>query len=128
MLKLEFLGLDKLLNKTSGDTVKQPLDDGIKKITYSLEAEVKKATPVGPSGYLRSGVFTKFGETTSIYTNVSYAPFVEYGTAKMEARHVESGRRVYGQGMFAYGLSQVMKKMGDFIRNIGLKIEQKWGE
>jgi len=128
MLNIKILGMDKLLGKLKGDTVKKPLDDGIKKITYSLEAEVKKATVVD-TGVLRSGTFSQFGTGTAMVgTNVKYAPFVEYGTAHMEARHMEGGSKVLGTGMFAYGLEQLMKKMGDLLHKLGLNIEQKWGE
>ena len=128
MLKINIIGMDKLQKKLTGNTVKKPLDDGVKKITFALEGEVKKATVVD-TGVLRSGTFSKFGEGfAAVGTNVRYAPFVEYGTAKMEARHMEGGAKVFGTGMFAYGLSQLKKKMGDFLKAIGLNIEQKWGE
>ena len=128
MLKINILGLDKLAKKAEGDTIKKPLDDGVKKITHALETEVKKATPVD-MGILRSGIFSQFGyDSAKVYTNVRYAGFVEYGTEKMEARHIEFGQRVFGEGMFAYGLKQLMSKMGDLIHAIGLNIEQKWGE
>lgn len=120
--------MDKLQKKLSGDTIKKPLDDGVKKITYALEAEVKKATVVD-EGILRSGIFSRFGGGTSeVATNVRYAPFIEYETANMEARHMEGSSKVLGTGMFAYGLEQLKKRMGDLLHKLGLNIEQKWGE
>ena len=46
-------------------------------------------------------------------TMVTYAPFVEFGTAKMEARHMEGGSKVYGTGPFGYTEGILEKTLPD---------------
>lgn len=127
MLNFKIIGLEALQKKCSADTVKKPLTDGIKKIVFALEGEAKRATVVD-TGRLRSSIFSRYGATEGMVgTNVEYAPFVEYGSEKIEARHMEGGTKVLGQGMFSFALESIRKKMADFLKNIGVQIENKWG-
>ena len=126
MTTVKIQGMDELQRKLKPDTVKRPLDAGIKKIALTLEGLVKKGTVVD-TGRLRSSIFTQYGATTLVGTNVEYAPFVEYGTAKMEARHMEGSAKITGKGMFAYGLEQLKQKMGDLLKGISIQIDRKWG-
>jgi len=129
MLNFKIVGLDKL-NKKLGEGIKKPLISGIKKIVFTLEGETKVATPVGLSGDLSSSEFSKYGATEGMVgTNKEYAPFVEYGTQYMEARHVTRNNqtRVLGQGMFSFGLEQLKKKMGNLLKGIAINIENRWG-
>ena len=127
MLNIKIIGLEALHEKCSKETIKKPLTDGIKKLVFALEREVKTSTVVD-TDRLRSSVFSKYGDNKGMVgTNVQYAPFVEYGTARMEARHMEGGGKVLGQGMFSYATEQIKKKMSGFLKEIGAHIEQRWG-
>lgn len=86
--------------------------NALKKLTFKVEAFAKKSTVVA-TGRLRSSIASKIGKDSSVVeTNVEYAEFVEYGTVKMEARHMEGGIKVLGQGMFGY----TEEKMGGEIK------------
>lgn len=81
-------GLDELLAKLSGlggnirQSSKKALERGAKKI----QKNAKYLTPVD-TGYLRNMIKTKSEETqigaeAQVYTNVDYAPYVEFGTGQ----------------------------------------------
>ena len=57
-----------------------------------------------------------------------FAKFVRHPGS--QARHVTEGSsvRVKGEGMFAFGLKQVQEKMGEYLKEIGLAIEQRWNK
>jgi len=124
---LKILGLKELQKKLKPSTIKKPLGDGVKKIVFTLESEVKKATVVD-TGLLRSSITSELIEDGGkVGTNVEYATFVEYGSQKMEARHMEGGRKVLGRGgMFVYGFRQLQEKMGDLLKGIGASIQARW--
>jgi len=84
--------------------VAKPLTNGIRKITLYYDGLVKKATVVD-TGRLRSSITNRIQPNMGeVGTNVKYASFIEYGTEKMEARHMERGSKKLGQGMFDYAL------------------------
>lgn len=126
---LKFRGGEKLLKSlTSKDTINDPLNSGIKKITIYYERLVKKLTPV-ISARLRSSITHDFsGGEAKVGTNVHYASSVEYGKGGMQPRHVMGGStRIKGKGPFTRGLEllQVWLKKGD--HNIHKGIEGKFG-
>ena len=126
--QIEVKGVEELNKKLQPETVKQPLSDGIKKITLALDREIKVASPVGPSGLLGATISNEIApEYGKITANQSYASFVEYGTKKMEPRHVTEGStiRAYGLGMFGYAMQVIQKKMGEFMKELGINIERK---
>ena len=59
-------------------------------------------------------------------TNVEYASVVEFGVGKLEARHMEGGTKVLGEGMFAFGLRKLTDKMKDLLGDIAKSIETRW--
>ena len=125
--QIEIKGIEELNKKLQPETVKQPLADGIKKITLALDREVKMSTPVD-TGVLGASISNEIApEYGKVMTQVAYAFFAEYGTKKMEARHVIQGstRRVFGLGMFGYAIQVISKKMGDFMKELGINIERK---
>lgn len=126
---LEIKGVEKLIKKLQSETVKKPLAEGIKKITLFLDREVKMATPVLNSRLRPSITSLVTPEFGTVGTIVDYATFVEYGTKKMQARHVMPGSsvRVFGLGMFGYGMKRLQEKLGDFLKGIGNAIEVKFG-
>ncbi len=120
------------------DLAKPPLDEGIKRVTLFLGREIKVATPVGTpestgkrgyiGGRLRASIITEvYADFGRVGTNVFYAPFVEWGTAKMEARHVEgSAIRVLGLGMFGYGMKRLQAEIKTVLRGITEAIRVRW--
>jgi len=125
--QIEIKGIEALNKKLQPETVKQPLADGIKKITLALDREVKMATPVD-TGVLGASIVNQIApESGRVFATRDYAQFVEYGTKKMEARHVTQGstRRVFGLGMFGYTIQIISQKMGDFMKELGINIERK---
>lgn len=124
--RLELIGKEALLRKLDKGNFKKPVKDSIRKITLWFEATTKASTPVD-TGRLRASVASKIqGQGGEVFTNVQYAPFVEYGTQKMEARHVERGSsgRILGIGPFTYALERLHSKMGEFLGGLakGIKV------
>jgi len=92
--------------------VSKGISNGLKKLTLKVEAFAKKSTVVD-TGRLRSSITHEIGKDSArLGTIVEYAEFVEYGTIKMEPRHMEAATKVLGQGMMAY----TVEKMGNDIR------------
>lgn len=118
---LQLIGKDILLRKLEPPNFKKPVSEAIRKITVWYHQTVIVSTPVD-TNRLRSSIYAKHeGESGSVFTsNVQYAGFVEYGTHKMKARHVERGSqvRVLGKGMFTYALELLHEKMPDFGKDI----------
>jgi len=123
--RIEVKGIEELNKKLQPKTVKEPLADGIRKITLELDRTAKMATPVD-TGFLGASITNEIApEYGKIMIQTDYASFVELGTKKMEARHVEGSKRVYGLGMFGYAIQVISKKMGDFMKELGINIERK---
>ncbi len=134
---MEIIGLDKLKKKLQPKNIEQPLNDGIKKATLLLDREVKMATVVGTAestgipgyvgGRLRSSMTSQFGAGFGqVGTNVKYAPLIEFGSDWMQARHMEGGTKILGEGMFAFGLRKLSGKMKDLLGDIANSIEARW--
>ena len=134
---LSIIGLDKLKKKLQSKNVTDPLNDGVRKATLLLDREVKMATVVGTAestgipgyvgGRLRSSMTSQFGAGFGqVGTNVVYAPIVEFGAGNMQARHMEGGTKVLGEGMFAFGLRKLTSKMKDLLGDIANAIETRW--
>jgi len=122
----QLLGKAALLGKLDKGNFKKPVSTSIRKITMWFQATVMAATPVDKTR-LRSSISAKVEpQSGEVFTNVKYAPFVEYGTSKMEARHVERGSsaRILGKGPFTYALEQLQNKMGQFLGELarGIKV------
>ena len=123
---IALIGKDALLKKLEQRNFKKPVADSVRKMTLWFHSTVQVSTPVD-TGRLRSSIALKIEpKEGEVFTNVQYAPFVEYGTRKMEARHVKRGSsaRILGTGMFAYTLEQLHQKMGAFLGDLaqGIKV------
>ena len=121
-------GAEELKKKLTGDIVKTPLSEGLKKLIAWLHREVSTSTPVD-TGRLRAGVTSEVAaEFGKVANSVYYAGFVEYGTSKMEARHVLPGTstRVLGKGPFTRGMEELNKRIGDFLKDIGEAISVRF--
>lgn len=129
MIGISLIGAEKLAKKLSKELIHGPLEAGIKKITLLLDRFVKESTPVD-TGRLRASIHSNIQPLYgSVGTIVQYAPYVEYGTQKMEARHVTRGSqvRILGEGMFSYGSKLLMEKFSELLKEIGVAIQSKWG-
>lgn len=129
MIDVKILGIEQLLKKLRKETIKEPVDDGIRKATLWTERTVKVSTPVLENRLRPSITSQIIGQTGRVGTNVQYAPFVEYGTRKMEARHVVEGSsvRVLGKGMFTYTMELLKEKIKEFTTDIGKSIMARFG-
>lgn len=106
---------------------KKPIADSLKNIGIKGEAIAKKATVVD-TGRLRSSIYRRTqSNLITIGTVVDYAEAVEYGTDKFEARHMEGGNKVLGQGMFDYTIEQLKPEIeamgGDISKSIDKAIK-----
>ncbi len=139
MIEIEVKGVQEILKKIGSGIVNLSLQEGIKKATLLLERITKQATPVGTpqstrrkgyhGGYLRSritsDVYPDFGK---VGTLVEYAKFVEFGTSKMQPRHLEGRQRIKGQGMFAYAIEKTKEEIGRIAKEIGMAIEARFNK
>jgi len=124
MLIYKVKGLDKLLDKLKPSMAAPAVDDNIKKTALKLEREAKIATVVD-TGRLRSSITHQFKKAHAIVgTLVKYAPFIEYGTKNMAARHSEGGRKVLGEGMFTYAISKL--GLTGIVKDIGRDVQKRW--
>tara|TARA_Y100000310_G_C20514878_1_gene730680 strand:+ start:133 stop:537 length:405 start_codon:yes stop_codon:yes gene_type:complete len=111
-----------VIKRLQNPNVKSPAEDGVRKIAIRLEAETKKATVVD-TGRLRASITHRpLGMGAEVGSNVKYASFVEYGTDKMAARHMEGGRKVLGLGMLGYALGVLKSWVADQGSEIAKKI------
>ena len=123
---MKIIGLDKLTKKLDKKNVIDPLNDGVKKATFLLEREVKMATVVD-TGRLRASVTSQLGVGFGqVGTNVEYAHVVEFGRGKLQARHMEGGTKVLGEGMFTFSLGKLSGKMKDLLGDVANSIEARW--
>lgn len=131
MLKIKLIGVDKLRNALSSkETIRGPVRTGIRRITLTMEAFTKRATVVD-TGRLRASISHKIAPLSGVvFTNVKYAPFVEFGSQHgptfVKARHKEGGTKVLGQGMFSFALEQLKKWLGNEEKEISKNIEGKF--
>ncbi|KKO08319.1 hypothetical protein LCGC14_0050170 [marine sediment metagenome] len=127
VLSLKFIGGKKLFAALSSSrTVGKPLDNGIRKTTLYYDGLVKKATVVD-TGRLRSSIHHELNpKRASVGTNVQYAQFVEYGTAKMEARHMEGSSKVLGEGMFSYAWGLLLDWLKKGNHDIHVEIDKEF--
>jgi len=119
---------------------KKPVENNLPKLALKIERNVKQATVVD-TGRLRASVgggsyrggsyptgygIEKGADFVRVGTNVEYAEFIEYGTYKMPARHMEGGHKALGKGMFEYTVEQMAPDLKDFEVNIVKEIEGRF--
>ena len=111
-MSLEVSGMDEASRKLSAENIIKPANMGLARITLKLEALIKTATVVR-TGRLRGSVNSVVGNGIAlIQTSVEYAPYIEWGTSKMQSRHMEGYTKVLGYGgSFQYGVS-ILKTSG----------------
>lgn len=109
MLSMELRQGQELAKKYQSNVGKDLINEHVKNVTLKAEREIKKAakmtktTPYTPTGRLAASISHVLSHfEAKVGTMVTYAPFVERGTFKMEARHMEGGSKIYGEGPFGY--------------------------
>ena len=82
-------GLDELLANLSGlgGNIKQSSKKALERGAKKIQKDAKYLAPVGDTGHLRNSIKTKSEETldgaeAQVYTNLEYAPYVEFGTGQ----------------------------------------------
>ena len=127
MISLKLLGAQRLLRHTDySGTVRPAAVHLLKNLTMAFERDVKKATVVD-TGRLRSSVMSQIKTNEGfVQTNVKYAPFVEFGTSKMEARHMEGSSKKLGQGAFSYVEETFKKTARGIAEKVATVLEGKW--
>jgi len=121
-------GMEELSRTLDKKTITGPLADGIRDITLTLQEQVSMATPVKTTrlrSSIRAEVKPLYGKVGTI---VEYASAVEYGSGKMEPRHVTEGSsiRVLGEGPFSYGLGKLRENLSEHLQKIMDKITVQW--
>lgn len=126
--RFQLIGATQLLKKLDKRNFKSPVDKSIRKITTWYHQTVVVSTPVDKSRLRPSISMRVQGQTGEVFTNIEYAPFVEYGTRKMKARHVDRGSsaRRLGKGPFTHALEQLHHKMGAFMGDLAQAIKVRF--
>jgi len=133
-LIIKLVGADVLMKHLSSkDTVGKPVETGLKKLALSAKGELIKATVVA-EGTARSNIAAapiQYAQFQAIVTHgsgpgQSYIPYLESGTSKMEARHMEGSSKILGLGMFSYVKRWLAGKVEDAAKSIAKDIEDKF--
>ena len=133
---IKMIGADRIIKSLiSKDTVSSPAGSGIKKLAMSAKAELIKSTVVA-EGTARSNIAAapiQYAQFSALITHGSgpgskYIPFLETGTSKMGARHMEGGKKIIceGEGMFTYVKKWLSGKLKDAANHIAKDIEGKF--
>ena len=94
------------LKRSADRAVEQAMKE-LEKTAFEVEREAKLNAPVD-TGMLRGSITTEeVGDGFEVFTNVEYAPFLEYGTSKMAA-----------QPFMEPALDIATKGLGDRIKKI----------
>ena len=77
-----------------GGSVKKSCKIGLERGAKKIQANAKYLAPIGTTGHLRNSIKTKSQETSNgaesqVYTNLDYAPYVEFRyTVKEEKKAI----------------------------------------
>ena len=82
-------GLDELLANLSGlgGDIKESSRKGLERGAKKIQKNAKYLAPTGETGHLKNSIKTKSqttqdGAEAQIFTNLEYAPYVEFGTGE----------------------------------------------
>jgi HK97 gp10 family phage protein len=118
-------GLEQIVKGLESEAPKRAIHDNLTDVTLKVEAKAKKSTVVD-TGRLRASITHKIGEQSAIIgTNVNYAGFIEYGTSKMKARHMEGSTKVLGVGMFAHTVNTIQPEIEGYELKVVRQVEQE---
>lgn len=90
-MKFSIDGVNSVLASIDKATSTDKVEDNITKATLLVEREAKRKCPVGDSGNLRQSIQSTVEKTNNniegiVFSPLSYAPFVEYGTGLFAAQ------------------------------------------
>jgi len=123
---MKVTGLSQIRGKVTKAAKKDWLNDPLEKLRMWLERTLKQATVVDTGEARGSVTSTRLVDSIQLGMSVHYAEYLEYGTSKMEARHMEGGQKVLGLGMFAYTLRKLQQYIGSFVKNADDAIEAEF--
>lgn len=108
-MSISINGLDVIIEKLDKLTDNQKMESAISNATHYVEAEARRLAPKGElAGSISSRVNGLNGE---VYTNLEYAPYVEYGTG-LYAEGKGGGRKevpwVYVEGQQSSGRAKTI--------------------
>ena len=101
----------KFIRRVKADRkITKALDEDIKKIAVEAETDIKKKTPVD-TGRLKASITARKTDflKAEVFTNVSYASPVEFGTTRMSPR-----------AMFRKGIAEIEKKGTKLLKRVNL--------
>ena len=128
LVSFKMIGVQAMLKRMSPAVTSKPAASQLlKQLTLAFERDVKKATVVD-TGRARASIVSDVKPMQGeVSTNVKYFPAIEYGTSRMQARHMEGSSKKLGEGAFHY-VSRNFKKTSDGIASeIATKLESSWG-
>lgn len=80
-MSIEFRGLEEVLGELEQIADTNKLDNALKMSCYVVERSAKQNAPKGKTGELARSIKSKVeGLEGIVYTNLEYAPYIEYGT------------------------------------------------
>ncbi len=132
---LKLVGTKRVIDfMTSKDTVGKSAQNGVKKLAVQAKAQLIKATVVA-EGTARSNIAAapiQYAQFTALVTHGTgpgshYIPYLETGTSRMKARHMEGATKVIGKGkgMFTYVRTWLKGKVDGAAKQMAKDIEGK---
>lgn len=70
-----------------GGNIKESTKKGLERGSKKIQKNAKYLAPIGETGHLRNSIKTKLqitqdGAEAQVFTNLEYAPYVEFGTGQ----------------------------------------------
>lgn len=125
-INVQIFGAEEISKALANKDILSGVNKELSKLAIKMANRAKKATVVD-TGRLRASIATRMSDLSAeIGTNIEHAPFVEYGTAKMEARHMEGSTRVLGEGMFNYTVNNSQEDIDKFSDELGKIMSDRW--
>jgi len=122
---IEVEGLEPIVKGMNSEAPKRAIKDNLTYTVLKVEAKAKKSTVVD-TGRLRASITHQISEQSAVIgTNVGYAEFIEYGTQKMQARHMEGSSKVLGVGMFTHTVETIGPEIEDYELKVNRQIEKE---
>ncbi|MEN8493521.1 HK97-gp10 family putative phage morphogenesis protein [Dehalococcoides sp. THU3] len=125
-INVQVLGAEEIIKALTNKDILSNVNKELSKLAIKMANRAKKATVVD-TGRLRASIATQMLDLSAeIGTNVEYAPFVEFGTSKMEARHLEGSSKVLGEGMFTFTVNNSQEDIDKFSDEMGKIMSDRW--
>lgn len=123
--EVEVIGLDKIQKGMASNAPQRAIEDNLEEAVLKVERKAKMSTVVD-TGRLRASIVSAIvGNYATVGTNVSYAPYIEYGTQNMKARHMEGSSKVLGVGMMAHTVATIGPEIKDYELKVAGQIEKE---